>query len=191
MKRRILILGMAPLLMLCLSITGFCDMTIPEKKKTTLGLYVTALEAFKKWHTDKQNINILDVRTPGEYIFVGHASMAKNIPILFLNNEFDHTKNTPVMPLNENFVEEVKKVFKKTDTLLVMCRSGGRSAFAVNLLAKAGFENVYNIIDGFEGDKLNIEGSYNNGRRLINGWRNSGAPWTYSLNSKLMYLPGN
>lgn len=115
----------------------------------------------------------------------------EGIPILFLNNEFDHTKNKPVMPLNENFVEEVKQEFKKTDTLMVMCRSCGRSAIAINLMAKTGFENVYNIIDGFEGDKLNIEGSYNNGRRLINGWKNSEAPWIYKLNSKLMYLPGN
>lgn len=34
-----------------------------------------------------------------------------------------------------------------------MCRSGGRSAAAVNLLAGAGFTNVYNITDGMEGDK--------------------------------------
>jgi len=93
------------------------------------------------------------------------------------------------MPVNENFVEAVKKKFKETDTLLIMCRSGGRSAYAINILAKAGFKNVYNIVDGFEGDALKIEGSYNNGRRLINGWKNSGAPWTYELDPDLMYLP--
>jgi hypothetical protein len=46
-----------------------------------------------------------------------------------------------------------------------------------------------NIVDGFEGDALKIKGSYNNGRRLINGWKNSGAPWTYELDPDLMYLP--
>jgi rhodanese-related sulfurtransferase len=70
-----------------------------------------------------------------------------------------------------------------------MCRSGGRSAYAVNLLAKTGFKNVYSIVDGFEGDKLDIEGSYYKGKRLVNGWKNSGAPWTYQLDSELLYLP--
>ena len=54
------------------------------------------------------------------------------------------------------------------------CRSGGRSALAVNALAKAGFTNVYNIIDGFEGDKVAEEGSLYLGKRMKNGWKNSG-----------------
>ena len=72
---------------------------------------------------------------------------------------------------------------------MIMCRSGARSAVSVNKLAKAGFKNVYNITDGFEGDKLKVPGSYNNGKRLVNGWKNSGAPWTYKLDPKLAYLP--
>ncbi len=93
------------------------------------------------------------------------------------------------MPMNHNFVSEVKKRFKTSDTIFVMCRSGVRSAMAINMLAKAGFKKLYNITDGFEGDTLKISGSYNNGRRLVNGWKNSGAPWLYKLNSKLMYTP--
>jgi rhodanese-related sulfurtransferase len=73
--------------------------------------------------------------------------------------------------------------------LMVMCRSGGRSAIAVNTLGKAGFKNVYNITDGFEGDRLELPESYENGKRIINGWKNSGAPWTYKLDPKLVYLP--
>ena len=189
MQKRILVLLFAPLLMLTFCVSAFSDTSIPENKQTTLGLYMTALEAFTKWHTDSNSVKVLDVRTPGEYMFVGHAPMATNIPILFLKNEYDSAKKRPVMPVNENFVEAVKKKFKETDTLLVMCRSGGRSAYAINHLAKAGFKNVYNIVDGFEGDALKIEGSYNNGKRLINGWKNSGAPWTYEMDPDLMYLP--
>ena len=69
--------------------------------------------------------------------------------------------------------------YSKTDTLLLTCRSGGRSALAVNALAKAGFTHVYNIIDGFEGDKVEEPGSLYAGKRLKNGWKNSGLPWTY------------
>jgi rhodanese-related sulfurtransferase len=75
--------------------------------------------------------------------------------------------------------------------LLLMCRSGNRSASAVNLLAKAGYKNVYNIYDGFEGDKVQDEASYFNGQRMVNGWKNSGNPWTYKGDQSLMYFPEN
>jgi rhodanese-related sulfurtransferase len=189
MKRRLLTLFIVPFLLLNFVVVSWADQALPEKKQTVLGLYVTAKDAFTKWHTEPNNIKILDVRTPGEYIFVGHAPMATNIPIKFFKEKIDSTKMKPVMPLNENFVNEVKKKFKETDMLMVMCRSGGRSAIAVNTLAKAGFKNVYNITDGFEGDKLELPESYNNGKRIVDGWKNSGAPWTYKLDPKLVYLP--
>ena len=88
-----------------------------------------------------------------------------------------------------NFVDEVRKKFNETDTIMVMCRSGVRSAMSVDKLVKAGFKNVYNIVDGFEGNKIDIPESYNNGKRLVNGWKNSGAPWTYELDPNLVYHP--
>jgi len=63
------------------------------------------------------------------------------------------------------------------------------SAMAVNLLAKAGFKNVYNIIDGMEGDAVKDPASVFLGQRLQNGWKNSGCPWTYSLTTDRMVLP--
>lgn len=49
------------------------------------------------------------------------------------------------MRTNEKFVDEVNARFEKDDILLLMCRSGGRSAAAVNELATAGFMRVYTI----------------------------------------------
>jgi rhodanese-related sulfurtransferase len=69
-----------------------------------------------------------------------------------------------------------------------MCRSGGRSALAVNQLAKAGFVNVYNIIDGMEGDNVDDPGSVYHRKRMRNGWKNSGLPWTYDLSPQLCWL---
>ena len=69
-----------------------------------------------------------------------------------------------------------------------MCRSGGRSALAVNQLAKAGFVNAYNIIDGMEGDKVDDPESVFIGKRMKNGWKNSGSPWTYDVNPELIWL---
>ena len=156
--------------------------TPPKGKQTVLGMYVTAKEAYEKFSADPDSVHILDVRTPGEYIFVGHAPMAVNIPLRFLSPGIT-VRNRPVMPPNDHFVAEVEKRYRKTDTILVMCRSGGRSAAAVNMLAEAGFLHVYNVTDGFEGE------ADKNGHRTIDGWKNSGIPWTYELNPGLVYNP--
>jgi len=159
-----------------------------KEKQTTLGLYVTAKEAYEMWKAEPERVKILDVRTPEEYLFVGHAEMARNIPLAFVKYQWNADKNEPVMKPNPDFISSAKSLFNATDTLLVTCRSGGRSAMAVNVLAKAGFQNVYNIIDGMEGDKVNDPGSMYHGKRMKNGWKNSGSPWTYDVNPELIWI---
>jgi len=160
---------------------------IPKDKQTTLGLYVTAKEAYDLWQKDQQKIKIVDSRTPEEYAYIGHAPMAVNIPNKFMTYDWDEKKKEYVMKANPNFVKEVQKRFAKDDTILVMCRSGQRSAPAVDLLAKAGYTKVYQIPEGFEGDKVK-EGP-NKGKRMQNGWRLANLPWTYDLDVNLIYLP--
>ena len=164
------------------------DHQVPEKKQTVLGLYVTAQEAYEMWQVDPEGVKILDVRIPEEYLFVGHPEMARNIPLLFLTYGWDAAKNQPTVAPNPAFASAVMKAFSTGDTLLAMCRSGGRSAWAVNALAKAGFTKAYNIIDGFEGDKVDDPGSAYHGKRMRNGWRNSGSPWTYDVDPELLWL---
>ena len=161
---------------------------VPEKKKTVLGLYVTAQEAHEMWKAAPEKVKILDVRTPEEYIFVGHADMARNIPLVFMKYQWDAAKEQPVVEPNPDFISSVKNRYSSTDTILVTCRSGGRSAMAVNALAKAGFVNVYNIIDGMEGDKVDDPGSVHHGKRMKNGWKNSGASWSYDVNPELLWV---
>jgi rhodanese-related sulfurtransferase len=158
---------------------------VPEKKQTVLGLYVTAREAYEMWKADPQGVKILDVRTPEEYIFVGHPEMARNIPLLFIKYEWDAEKDQPVVGPNPDFAPAVMMAFETSDTLLVMCRSGGRSALG---LAKAGFINAHNVIDGFEGDKVDDQASAYHGKRMKNGWKNSGSPWTYEVDPELLWL---
>jgi rhodanese-related sulfurtransferase len=162
---------------------------IPKDKQTTLGLYVTAKEAYDMWQKDQQKIKIIDCRTPEEYAFVGHAPMAVNVPSEFMTYAWNEKKKEYAMKVNPNFVKEVQKRFAKDDTILVMCRSGQRSGPSVDLLAKAGFTKVYNITDGFEGDKVKDPQSPNQGKRMKDGWRNSNLPWTYDLDVNLIYLP--
>ncbi len=161
---------------------------IPEKSRTSLGLYLSASEAYALWQKDPVEVNLLDVRTPEEYIFVGHAPDARNIPKMFMSYEWDAEKKRPVLHPNTEFVGQVEKHYSKNDVLLIMCRSGERGAASVNALAEAGFTRAYNIVDGFEGIMIKDKKSLHFGRRHKNGWKNSGAPWGYPLDPELMYL---
>ncbi len=162
---------------------------LPKAKQTTLGLYVSAKEAYEKWQQAPDEIKILDVRTPEEYIYIGHAPMAWNIPAFVQTHNWDAEKEHFSIKPEAGFMNHIKEVFKPTDSIYVMCRSGGRSAWAVNALAEAGYKNVYNITDGFEGDAISDTESLYKGQRLKNGWKNSGIPWTYKVERSLMKLP--
>jgi rhodanese-related sulfurtransferase len=165
------------------------DQQVPAEKQTTLGLYLTAREAYEKWKAAPDKVTILDVRTPEEFLFIGHVEMAWNIPVAAQTFEWNaEKKQFPMLPLAD-FVARVQTIAKPGDTLLVMCRSGGRSASAVNQLAKAGFTQVFQITDGMEGDVVEDPASVFRGQRLVNGWKNSGLPWTYRIDPSRMALP--
>jgi len=162
---------------------------IPVDKQTVLGLYVTARQAYEMWRADPEHVKIIDVRTPEEYLFVGHPAMAWKIPVGEQDYAWDAAKAQFPMKLLPDFTARVREVAELGDTILVMCRSGGRSAIAVNLLAQAGFTQAHNVVDGFEGDLVKDPDSVFVGQRLKNGWKNSGCPWTYALTPDRMLLP--
>jgi rhodanese-related sulfurtransferase len=166
---------------------------VPETNRTTLGLYVSPQDAYAMWKADPDRVHILDVRTFEEYIFVGHFEMAKNVPLVFPR----YDPNGPSMPgrppgcsgeLNPDFVAQVKAAIDPTDTVLVMCGTGARAAMAVNLLAQAGFEQAYNVVTGFEGDRVDDPGSVFHGKHMRNGWKNSALPWGYEFHPDLMWI---
>ena len=162
---------------------------LPKAKQTTLGLYVTARQAYERWKAGPDEVKLIDVRTPEEYLFVGHPAMAWEIPVGVQVYEWDAGKGQFPMKLLPDFVARVQQVAKPGDMVLVTCRSGGRSAIAVNLLARAGFTQVYNVVDGVEGDVVKDSDSVLLGQRLVNGWKNSGCPWSYELKPERMLLP--
>jgi rhodanese-related sulfurtransferase len=163
------------------------DMQLPERKQTTLGLYVTAAQAYEKWKAAPDEVTVIDVRTPEEYVFVGHPEMAWNIPFAFLTYGRKDGKTEYKVEWNTDFVTEVKGIAEPTDILLITCRSGDRSAMAVNKLAEAGFTQAYTVTDGVEGDKVEDPGSVFVGKRMKNGWKNS-APWVYSYDLEKIIL---
>jgi len=105
---------------------------------------------------------LIDVRSNEEQKFVGSIFGAIAVP---------WATGTGLIR-NPRFVREVEQKVKKTDVLLLLCRSGKRSALAARALTEAGFENVFNIDEGFEGE---LDEKQQRGR--LGGWRSHGLPW--------------
>jgi len=166
------------------------QLDVPNEKQTVLGLYLTAREAWQRCLAEPDRVKLIDVRTPEELLFVGHAPLAWNIPAFAQVYEWSVEKGKFPMTYHPDFVARVKLVAGADDVLLVMCRSGGRSALSVNLLAQAGFTRAHNVVDGVEGDTVSDPASVFHGQRLRNGWKNSGCPWSYGLRPDRLVLPG-
>ncbi len=121
-----------------------------------------------KFLNQYNNAVLVDVRCEIEYEYIGHPVDAINIV----------WKKYPGWKINETFAAEVdfavsnlRKSAKKTPILLI-CRSGARSRDAAECLSENHYEELYNVEEGFEGDK-NSEGR----RSSSNGWRFHGLPW--------------
>jgi rhodanese-related sulfurtransferase len=137
---------------------GVDEGALPQSKQTSLGLYITAADAYETWKADPDNVKIIDVRTPEEWRLVGYPRMAARISLTASADQF---------------VSQVKRIAKPNDTVLVICRSGNRSAVAVEMLARAGFADAYTVVDGFEGDRNPDPSSPDYGKRTVNGWKNT------------------
>ncbi|MCU0809617.1 MAG: rhodanese-like domain-containing protein [Thiobacillaceae bacterium] len=137
--------------------------------------------------------DIKKTRTPEELLFVGvPQGIDGNAPFGIMNyNKWDEKKQTYVRFPNPDFLSQFEywamdKGTEKTDPILLICRSGDRSALGADFLAKQGYTNVWSVVDGFEGDMAK-EGP-NKGRRAVNGWKNIGLPWGYDLDKTRLLL---
>ena len=107
----------------------------------------------------------VDVRMEIESQYVGRPPGVINIPWY----EYPEMKPDP-----KAFVLAVEKLAKSKDQpVVLLCRSGLRTVDAGIALEKAGFTNVVNVLDGFEGE---LDDNGQRGRE--GGWRFEGLPWT-------------
>jgi len=183
-----------PLFLYCLcasSVFAVDKEDVPEYKQTKAENYLSSKEAYHEIQSGENEILFLDIRTRAELAVVGMPTVADaNVPFMFMaepmtwNDEwggFEMTRNLDFLNTVKRRLEE--KRLSRDDRIFLMCRSGGRSASAADLLTQAGFTNVYSVVDGYEGDTAK------NGERILNGWKNSNLPWSYELDKKKMYLP--
>ena len=158
----------------------------PDLTQSVLGLYVSATEAYAMLQKDPKAI-LIDVRDPVEIKFTGFAEPTKiHVPYELTDTSGwnDKAQSWPMRP-NLHFTEEVvaklNALGADKDTVIIMiCRSGStRSAPAVDRLAELGYRNVWSVTDGFEGRTKPVGPS--KGVRMVDGWRNSGLPWSYKV----------
>ncbi len=114
---------------------------------------------------------LIDVRSNMEFLFVGHPKGAIHIPWI----------DEPDWEVNPNFVRQVRELLlggiicdegDGCAPIILICRSGKRSVEAGHALLEAGLRDVYNVLDGFEGE---LDDHHQ--RSSLGGWRFDGLPW--------------
>jgi rhodanese-related sulfurtransferase len=105
---------------------------------------------------------LVDVRSAEERTFVGYVP--DSIHVAWATGTS--------LTRNPRFVRELESKVGKDKTVLLLCRSGKRSALAAEAARKAGFSEVFNVLEGFEGE---IDAQQRRGTH--DGWRFHGLPW--------------
>lgn len=109
---------------------------------------------------------LVDVRSGEERQFVGHVPGSRHVA----------WATGTALTRNPRFVRELEARVApeggKEAVVLLLCRSGKRSALAAEAAARAGFTHVFNVLEGFEGE---IDAQQHRGGS--DGWRFHGLPW--------------
>ncbi len=108
---------------------------------------------------------LVDVRSRAELDFVGRIPNAVEI----------EWKTYPGMLPNPLFLAQLAQKVPQDAIVMFLCRSGARSHETAAAATQAGYQDAYNILEGFEGDR-DAAGH----RNTVGGWRAQGLPWVQS-----------
>ncbi|GAB4352499.1 MAG: hypothetical protein Kow006_17080 [Gammaproteobacteria bacterium] len=131
--------------------------------------HLTPKEAYQMVQENPRAV-LVDIRSTMEFLFVGHPKGAIHIAWM----------DEPDWTINPHFVTRIRELMlggaldsdAGAAPVILICRSGKRSVEAGNRLIEAGFQEVYNVLEGFEGDL-----DENHQRGNLGGWRYHGLPW--------------
>lgn len=130
MKKILLVASLGVLFMSCEAQSqGTNNQEAQAQSSSSEGTYKILSAAEFEKAMNKDNITIVDVRTPEEYQN-GHLKTAQNI------NYFD-----------SDFQEKMA-LFDKEKPLYIYCKSGNRSGKAGKIIQKMGFKEVYDLQGG-------------------------------------------
>ena len=127
---------------------------------------VTPPIAYQKLKENKDAI-LIDCRTEQEWINIGVPDLSA-INKSVLKIELVRQDQS----VNHDFIEQVEEYASHKNPLYLICRSGARSAAACKILLKAGFNDVTNVAEGFEGHSYQEENL-----KIIEGWKSHSLPW--------------
>ena len=105
---------------------------------------------------------LVDVRSAEERKFVGYVPGSVHVA----------WATGTSLTRNPRFARELEAKTGKDAVVLLLCRSGNRSALAAEAATKAGFTHAFNVLEGFEGQ---LDGQQRRGTQ--DGWRFLGLPW--------------
>jgi len=129
-------------------------------------------EAWEMLRIDPQAV-LVDVRTEAEWTLVGLPDLSEigRDPVLVEWAKFPGMTADPAFcQMMEARLEALG--ISRQAPLLFLCRSGVRSRNAALAMSEIGYENCFNVGEGFEGD---LDGNGRRGTR--NGWKKRGLPW--------------
>lgn len=122
---------------------------------------LTPTEAHQIWQL-APGAKLVDVRPHAELHFVGRIPEAINLEWQFW----------PSGQLNALFMTQLHQAVDPESLVMFICRAGRRSDEAARLAACSGYNNCYNILEGFEGAP-----DANKQRGRIGGWKFANLPW--------------
>ena len=125
---------------------------------------LTPREAFEVWQL-APGARLVDVRTRAELDFVGRIPGAVEI----------EWHSYPGNALNSHFLTQLGREVDRESLVMFICRSGHRSHRAAAAATEAGYQDCYNVLEGFEGDR-DAHGQ----RGRLGGWRLASLPWSQS-----------
>jgi rhodanese-related sulfurtransferase len=133
---------------------------------------VSVLETWKRLEGDPKAV-LVDVRTRAEWAFVGIPELSRiNREVLLMEwQTFPDSRTAP------DFAERLDAALAangadKSTEIFFICRSGGRSRMAAEVMASAGYGRCRNVMEGFEGP---LDATRHRSR--IGGWKFAGLDW--------------
>ena len=105
---------------------------------------------------------LVDVRSNEERKFVGYVPESVHVP----------WATGTSLTRNPRFTRELEAKVAKDAIVLLLCRSGKRSALAAEAATRIGYGSVFNVTEGFEGD---LDDQHRRG--TVGGWRVRGLKW--------------
>lgn len=133
---------------------------------------VSVLDVWSRLEADPGSV-LIDVRTRAEWAYVGLpdiSSLGKQVVLL-------EWQSFPDRRIDPGFAAKLQTLLDRAGVdrgaeLFFICRSGGRSRMAAEVMVAAGYPRCRNVTEGFEGP---LDAARHRGR--VSGWKVAGLPW--------------